>query len=421
MSSPRRAVITGVGVVCPLGLDVSSFWEGLRQGRCGVGAVTSFDVSALPIRIGAEVRGFDARNYLEKKERKRLGIMVRTFQFAVAAAQLAMEDGMVDRQALDPMRLGVVVGSATIPGDLRDLGPGSRAACEFSPLFPNLATWGEKSIPLVPPLWMLTHIPNMMACHISILHNAQGPNNTITQTDVAGLLTVGEACRYIARDRADMVLVGGADCNLAVANFLRHNLFDHLSRRNEDPEKASRPFDRDRDGLVLGEGGGILIVEELEHALRRKARIYAEVTGFAAGFGTTSTGLTRVLRQALVRAKLAPEAIGHINAQGNSTIGGDALEARAIAEVFGPQGPPVFAGKGALGHLGAASGSVELAASLLALQQGVLPRTVNYDNPAPECPISVTSENAPVQSPHFLKIGFTEMGQCAAVVCKKWG
>ncbi len=425
MAPARRVVISGIGVVTPIGSDVSTFWDGLRQGRSGVGLVQAFDTSALPVHIGAEVRGFDARNYLEKKERKRLGIMVRTFQFAVAAAQLAMEDGLIAKAALDPRRLGVVVGSATIPGDLRDLGPGSRAACREGGPCPDLRAWGEKGVPLVPPLWMLTHIPNMMASHVSILHNAQGPNNTITQTDVAGILALGEACQYIRRRRADVVLAGGADCNIAVANYLRHQLFDQLSQRNDDPEKASRPFDRDRDGWVLGEGGGMLVVEDREHAQRRNARIYAEVVGFAAGFvpGWSGKGVARIIHQALVRANVAPGDIDHVNAQGNSTTRGDAWEARAIAEIFGGDAAarPVFAAKGALGNLGAAAGSVELAASLLAQQHGLVPRSVNYDNPARDCPVRATRECRPVEKPYFLKLGLTEMGQCAAVVCRKWG
>lgn len=424
MTSVRRVVITGIGVITPLGLDLNSFWEGLREGRSGVGLVQSFDTSALPIHIGAELHGFDARNYLEKKERKRLAIMVRTFQYAVAAAQLAMEDGLVDRQTLDPCRFGVVMGSATIPGELRDLGPGSVAACDGKGDAPSFTLWGEKSIALTPPLWMLTHIPNMMACHVSILHNAQGPNNTITASDAAGLLALGEACQYIRRDRADIVLVGAADCNMAVANYLRHNLFDELSHRNDSPEQASRPFDRDRDGWVLGEGGGVLVVEDLEHARKRGARIYAEVAGFAAGFdpGCSGRGLARTLGRALTQAEVSQHDIDHVNAQGNSTTKGDAWEARAIAEVFGtsPDACPVFAGKGALGHLGAAANTVELAASLYAQQQGLVPRTLNYENPAPDCPVQVTRANRPVRLPHFLKIAFTEMGQCAAVVCKKW-
>ncbi len=424
MGPSRRVVITGIGVITPIGLDVKSFWDALYQGRSGVSLVQSFDASALPVRIGAEIKNFDARNYLEKKERKRLGIMVRTFQFAVAAAQLAMEDGLVDKQTLDPTRFGVVMGSATIPGDLRDLGPGSRAACPPGAEVPSMDLWGEKGTPLIPPLWMLTHIPNMMACHVSILHNAQGPNNTITQSDAAGLLALGEACQYIRRDRADMVLTGGADCNLAVANYLRHNLFDQLSRRNESPCKASRPFDRDREGWVLGEGGGTLVVEELEHARRRGARIYAEIVGFASGFDPrcSGTGLARIVRQALSRAHVPPSGIDHINAQGNATRLGDAWEARSIAEVFGkgPNARPVFAAKGALGHLGAAANSVELAASLLSQQHGIVPRTLNHDVPADDCPVEVTRANRAVEQPSFLKIATTEMGHCAAVVCKKW-
>jgi 3-oxoacyl-(acyl-carrier-protein) synthase len=163
MPCSRRAVITGIGVIAPLGLDVNSFWDGLLHGRSGVRHVKSFDTSALPVHIGAEVRDFDPRNYLEKKERKRLAIMVRTFQFAVAAAQLAMEDGLVDKESLDPMRVGVVFGSATIPGDLRDLGPASQVACRQSRRCPEIRLWGEHGIPVIPPLWMLTHIPNMMA------------------------------------------------------------------------------------------------------------------------------------------------------------------------------------------------------------------------------------------------------------------
>jgi 3-oxoacyl-[acyl-carrier-protein] synthase II len=412
-----------MGIITPLGLDVSTFWDGLRLGRSGVSTVQALETKALPIHIGAEIRDFDARSYLEKKDRKRLGIMVRTFQFIVAAAQLAIEDALIDKDMIDPCRFGVVMGSATIPGDLCDLGPGSQAACEQGEDGPDLRLWGEKGIPLIPPLWMLTHIPNMMACHVSILHNAQGPNNTITQSDAAGLLALGEACQYIRRDRADVVLAGGADCNIATANFLRHSLFHELSLRNDAPEKASRPFDRDRDGSVLGEGGGVLVVESLEHAKKRGARIYAEVLGFAAGFdpGCSGKGLARTLRQAVARAGVTSGAIDHINAQGNGTRGGDAWEARAIAEVFGagPAARPVFAAKGALGHLGAAANTVELAASLLSQQQGVVPRTVNYENPAPECPVRVTRDNIPVEFPHFLKIGFTEMGQCAAAVLRK--
>lgn len=424
MGLQRRAVITGIGIVSPLGQELSTFWEGLRQGRSGVRRLAALEGTRLPVQIGAEVAGFDARNYLEKKERKRLSIMVRTFQFAAAAAQMALEDSLVDKQTLDPTRFGTIFGTAVIPSEMNDMGRAGQLCRVPGQFRMDLQKWGEHGLPLIPPLWILSHIPNMMACHVSMLHNAQGPNNSITQSDVAGLLAIGEACRYIRGDRADILVVGSADSNLIPINYLRHLLFSPLSRRNEEPEKASRPFDRDRDGWVLGEGGGVLVVEELEHARRRGARIYAEIAGFAAAFDPkcAGKGLARALRQAITSARLTPRDIDHVNAQGNSTIQGDAFEARALQEVFGPKttARPVFAPKSALGHLGAGSAPVELAASLLAMQHATLPGTLNLDHPAPECPVNVQREARPVQLPHFLKMGFTEMGQCAAVVCRRW-
>jgi 3-oxoacyl-[acyl-carrier-protein] synthase II len=427
MSAPpsrRRVVITGIGVISPLGLELSSFWDSLRQGRSGIRHITSFDPSELPVRIGAEVVGFDARNYLEKKERKRLSIMVRTFQFAAAAAQMALEDALVSKSALDPVRFGTVFGTAVIPSEMSDLGRAGQTCLASGQARIDLHKWGEQGLPLIPPLWMLSHIPNMMACHVSILHNAQGPNNSITQSDVAGLLALGEACRYIRGDRADIVLAGSSDSKLIPINFFRHTLFSPLSHRNDAPDRASRPFDRDRDGWVLGEGGGVLIVEELEHARRRGARIYAEITGYSAAFDPhcDGKGLARAAAQAITEAGIRPADIDHINAQGNSTIHGDAFEARAIRQVFGEpaQARPVFAAKSSLGHLGAGASCVELAASLLALQHGLVPATLNYNHPAPECPVRVQSQPRKVELPHTLKLAFTEMGQCAAIVCRRW-
>jgi 3-oxoacyl-[acyl-carrier-protein] synthase II len=271
---------------------------------------------------------------------------------------------------------------------------------------------------------MLKYLPNMLACHVSILHNAQGPNNSITQTDVSSMLALGEACRIIGRDQADFFLVGGADSKINPLSMVRHSMFEPLSRRNEAPQAASRPFDRDRDGLVLGEGGGVLVLEELEHAQARGARIYAEVAGFGAAFDRdrSGPGLARAIRSALNEAGIGPADIDHINAQGFSSIEEDRWEARALQEVFGACNPPVpvFAPKSYYGNLGAGSGTTELAASLLALEQGLLPATLNYQHPDPVCPVPVAAEPRAIQRKCLLKISFTEMGQCAAVVCRKW-
>ncbi len=423
MSVSRRAVLTGIGVVNPIGLDAASFGRSLREGRGGIHAVRSFDASALPVRFGGEILDFDARTYLEKKERKRLNVMVRTIQFAVAAAQLAMNDAGLNKETLDPTRFGVVFGTGTIPGDLGDLGPAGLECLADPPNRIDLKKWGERGISRIPPMWMLNHVPNMPACHVSILHNAQGPNNSISQTDAGGLLALGEAFRALQRGRADLFLVGGADAKINPLAMARQCLYTPLSRRNDAPEKACRPFDRGRDGVVLGDGGGVFVMEELEHARRRGARIYAEVLGFGAAYDRRrdGAGIARAARIALAEAEVVPDELDHVNAQGYSTVVADALEARALGELLGRDGRTlsVFAPKSYFGNSGAASGPMELAASLLAEADGVLPATLNYEEPDPLCPVQVVREPRPVTRPCFLKIGFTELGQCAAMVCRK--
>jgi 3-oxoacyl-[acyl-carrier-protein] synthase II len=423
-TSRRRAVITGVGLITPLGLGAGPFWQALREGRSGVRPLRLVDASALPTRFGAEVEGFDAREYLDKKERKRLNQMVRTMQFAAAAAQLALTDAGVDRDQLDPARFGVEFGASTIPGDLAELGAAARASVHPDQVGVDLHRWGEVGLPLVPPMWMLGHIPNMVAAHVSILHNAQGPTNTVSQSDVGGLLALGEAFRILGRDGADAFLVGAADTKVAPITLTRYCLFAEVSRRNDAPERACRPFDRRRDGQVLGEGGGVLLLEELGHALRRNARVYAEVVGFGAAFDPdrSGRGLARAVAAALAEAGVGPGQIDHVNAHGYSTTADDAWEARGLAAVFGNCRPtvPVFAAKSYFGNLGAGGGLVELSASLLALRDGPLPPTLNYEEPDPACPVEVVRGPRPVVRAYFLKLGFTDMGQCAAVVCRRW-
>jgi 3-oxoacyl-[acyl-carrier-protein] synthase II len=288
----------------------------------------------------------------------------------------------------------------------------------------------------IPPKWMLKYLPNMPACHVSIFHDAQGPNNTITENDVASLLALGEAYRILVRDQADFFIAGGAESRINPLSMVRQCLFDSLSRRNDAPEKACRPFDRRRDGFVLGEGGGVLVMEELEHARRRGARIYGEVVGFGAAFDATvnpraanpknppgQSGLARAVRAALREAQIGPDEIDHVNAHGLSSVTSDAWEARGLHEVFGAcrEPVPVFAAKSYFGNIGAGGSTTELAASLLALQKGVVPRTLNYEQPDPACPVAVIAREAkPVRKPFVLKVSFTQMGQCAALIVRKW-
>ena len=284
------------------------------------------------------------------------------------------------------------------------------------------------------PLWLLKYLPNMPASHVSMLHNAQGPNNSITENDVAGLLAMGESYRILKRDQADFFLVGGAESRINALTLIRLCLFEPMSRRNDAPEKACRPFDRNRDGIVLGEGAGVFVMEELEHAKRRGARILAEVVGFGAAYDhkKDGRGLARAIRAALHDAGIGPDEIDHVNAHGLGARRGllaglgardaDAWEAQGLREVFGgcKEPVPAFAPKSYLGNLGAAGSTTELIASVLALQHGTVPATLNYEEADPDCPISVIAgAPRPMQRQHVLKVSLTRLGQCAALVLRK--
>src|SRR5437660_1902725 len=385
----RRVVITGLGLLTPLGFDPAAFWAALMAGKSGVRALSQPGAAELPVRIAGELPGFDAKKILSgKEERKSLKMMARTVQMGVACAKLAFADAGVDRAKLDSTRFGVGVGASLIPTDLDDLATAS-ALCASGPAGVDLRKWGAEGVREVQPLWMLKYLPHMVACHVSILLDAQGPNNSITETDVAGILALGEAARIIGRDDADFFLVGASDSKVTPLSLVRQCTFAALSRRNDAPERACRPFARDRDGWVIGEGAGMMAVEELGHARRRGARIYAEVVGFGAAFDRRrdGAGLARAVRAALKQAGIGPEAVDHVNAHGLGTPETDAWEARGLNAVFGTA-VPVFAPKSYFGNLSAAAGPVELAASLLALRHGTVPRTLNCDDPDPACPVA---------------------------------
>ncbi|HEY7425799.1 MAG TPA: beta-ketoacyl-[acyl-carrier-protein] synthase family protein [Gemmataceae bacterium] len=426
MAAPsRRVVISGIGIISPIGLDAETYWRSLEEGRSGVRPIRTFDPSGLPVRFAGEIPEFDAKNFVEKKDRKSLRVMARTIQLAVAGAQRALEHGKVDKSKLDPKRFGVEFGAGLIATELSDLAEAAHLSANCQPGRVDLEKWGDQGIPSIQPLWMLKYLPNMLASHVSILHDAQGPNNSITESDVASLLALGEAYRILVRDQADFFLVGGAESKLNPLSLVRQCLFEYLSHRNEEPEKACRPFDQGRDGLVLGEGAGVFVVEELEHARRRGAKIYGEIVGFGAAFDPTlkGDGLARAIRAALADASIGPDDVDHVNAHGLATKVSDAWEARCIRAVFGDGSPavPVFAPKSYLGNLGAGGSTVELAASLLALEQGHVPPTLNYERPDPDCPVTVLAgQPRPIARPYVVKVSFTQMGQCAAMVVRQW-
>ena len=419
-----RAVITGVGVVSPIGIGNDAFWSSLVAGRSGIGRLRAFPSEDLPTKLAAQILDFEPDRMVGSK--KLLKVMSRDIQLGVVAASQAMNDAGLPSGAVDPDRLGVSFGAgriSTTPEELAD----AAAVCRDDNNAFDFARFGEEAMGQICPLWLLRQLPNMPACHISIEFDARGPNNTITCRETSALLALGEAVGVIRRGAADCMIVGASSSNVHPVDIAKLSLFDGLSRA-EDPERACRPFDFDRDGTIVGEGAAAFVVERYNHAVRRGAKIYAEVLGVAAGCdgtgisnGARGTGLVRAVQSAMRQAGLSPRELGHINAHGKSTQRDDLVEARALHHAFDSdvETIPVTALKSYFGHFDAGSGAVELAGSLLALEHGTLPMTLNYETPDPRCRLHVVQrEPLRLGKKSALKVNRTAMGQSAAAVLR---
>ena len=407
----RRVVVTGLGAVTPIGNDIPAFWEALLAGRNGVGQTTSFDATAFESQISAEVKGFDPAQYLSPKEIKR---SERFVQFAIAAAKQAVADANVSVQGHDPFRYGVVIGT----------GMGSMHLIEEQHNV-YLAKGPKKLTPFMIPML----ICNMAPGHVAMDLGWKGPNFCTTTACASGTHGVGEAFRLIQRGSADVMLGGGTEScitPMAVGGFCA---LMALSRRNDDPAHASRPFDRDRDGFVIGEGAGVVVLEELEHAKTRGAKIYAEMVGYGAtadAYHMTApdpegAGAAKAMATALEDARLRPEQVTYINAHGTSTELNDKIETLAIKKTFGDAAKRVAVSstKSMTGHLIGAAGGVEAIISVLAIQRGVMPPTINYQHPDPDCDLDYIPNQprqAPVESVLSNSLGFG--GHNATVVFK---
>lgn len=388
----RRVVVSGIGVISPLGLGREEFWAGLMAQRSGVAGITLFDTDGFPTRIAAEVKNFDPLKYIEKK--KSLKVMIRDMQFAVAAAREAAEDAGLESATFNPERLGVVFGASMISTDPCELAPAIAPSRGEDGRF-DLVKFGTRGIPQLFPLWLLKQLPNMLASHVAIMYNAQGPSNTITSGCSSSAHAIGEAFRIIARGGADLVITGGASSCITPLKLIRYHRLGVLSRRNDEPEKASRPFDATRDGFVIGEGAGMLILEEREHARARGARIYAEIVGYGSAVDMQSgpggsiepSSKARAMRMAIADSGLPLDEIDYISAHGNSIPFTDRLETMAIKDVWGERAYqiPVSSIKGQMGDLGPASGAMGLITIALALGRGSIPCTLNYEHKDPEC------------------------------------
>lgn len=419
-----RVVITGVGVVSPIGIGVDSFWQNLTNNVSGIDYLQSFSTDDLPSPFAAEVRDFNPAAHL--RDRKFLKVMSRDMQLGVASANLAMKDSLLSDGDIDPYRLGVVYGAGRMTTHPTELASAVADSCKDDQF--SLTRWGEGGMGRVAPLWLLRQLPNMPACHISIDHNACGPNNTITCRDASALLALSEAVRVIEGGRADAMIVGACSSNIHPVDIAKFHQFEGLSKQNDDPAHACRPFDFERDGAVVGEGAATFVVENYEHARRRGAEIYAEVLGVGAGSDgkgyaneSTGLGLVRAIDASMKRAGIRPEELGHINAQGKSTQADDIVESRAYHRSLGDcvLKVPVTAMKSFVGHFDAGAGAVELAGSLMSLRHGVVPATLNYEIPDPRCQLSIVQGGpSRTKTQTALTVNRTAMGQSAAAVLR---
>ncbi|MBS3977812.1 MAG: beta-ketoacyl-ACP synthase II [Syntrophomonadaceae bacterium] len=409
----KRVVITGIGILAPNGTGKEVFWQALTEGKSGIGTVTRFKTDDFPTKIAGEVRDFDPGKFFDRKEAKR---MDRFTQFAVAGTKLAIEDAGLNLESIDSERLAVVFGTGI--GGMETLEEQARILAEKGP--------GRVS-----PFFVPMMIANMAAGQISISIGAKGPNYTIVNACATGTNAVGDAYKLLQRGEADAVITGGSEASVTPLAFAGFCSMKAMSTRNNEPDRASRPFDRDRDGFVLSEGAGVLLLETLEHAKSRGAHIYTEVIGYgssADAFHITAPvpggeGAAASMQAALNDAKLKPEEVEYINAHGTSTDLNDKLETLAIKKVFGAKAYdiPISSTKSMTGHLLGAAGAIELIACCMAIEKGIIPPTINYETPDPDCDLDYVPNKARRQQVAVaLSNSFGFGGHNATVILKKY-
>jgi 3-oxoacyl-[acyl-carrier-protein] synthase II len=369
----HRVVVTGIGVVTPIGIGKDDFWEGLLAGRNGISRITLFDPSEFRTHMAGEVKDFHAEEWIDRKHAKR---MERFTHFALVAADLAMKDAGLDAFPFDGRRAGVIIGSGI--GGMQTMEAAHAALLEKGPRS-------------VGPLVVSRALVNTAACVVSITHGLKGPLSAPSVACSTGANAIGDAYRILERGDADIMLTGGAEASVSPLPFASFCATRAMSTRNDAPERASRPFDKDRDGFVMGEGAGVVILERLDHALKRNAPIYAELAGYgntADAFHLTAPepqgdGMVRVMEEALRDAGIAASDVGYINAHGTSTILNDRTESAAVMKVFGDhaQRLKISSIKSMIGHLMGASGAVEFAATVLSVSTGRIPPTINHEQP----------------------------------------
>jgi 3-oxoacyl-[acyl-carrier-protein] synthase II len=410
--SRRRIVITGLGILCPVGIGVDESWRSIVAGKSGIGPITQFDASSFPTRIAGEVKGFEAEKYMDRKEVRRND---RFIQFAMAAGEMAMKDSGLDMSKEDPDRIGAIVGA----------GLGGLASIEETH-----KVFLDKGVKRIGPFFIPSLIVNLAPGQLALKYGFKGPNYSPVSACATSNHSIGDAMMLIERGMADVMMTGGAEATITPLGIGGFCAARALSERNDAPEKASRPFDKDRDGFVSGEGSGILVVEEYERAKKRGARIYCELAGYGAtadAYHITAPapegeGGQRAMRMALRDAGLTPDQIGYVNTHGTSTPQGDIAECQAVKKVFGDhakKGLAISSTKSMTGHLLGAAGGIEAVFSVLALTRGVLPPTINVEDQDPECDVDVVPNVAREKRVDAVLSNSFGFGGTNAVICFK--
>jgi len=407
--SRRRVVVTGLGVVCPVGIGLDLAWKNLVAGKSGIGPITLFDASTFPTRIAGEVRGFEPEKYMDRREVRRND---RFIHFGLAAAEMAIQDSGLDFSREDLERVGCIVGA----------GMGGLQTIED-----NKDILRDKGVKRISPFFIPALIINLAGGQISIKYGLKGPNYSPVSACATGNHSLGDGMMLIERNMADVIVAGGCEATITPLGIGGFCAARAMSERNDAPEKASRPFDKGRDGFVAAEGAGILVLEEYEHARKRGARIYAELSGYGASADANhitspapeGEGGQRAMRMALKDAGLSPEQVGYVNTHGTSTPQGDVAECQAIGKVFGAASKQlcISSTKSMTGHMLGAAGGAEAVFSVMALHTGVIPPTINVEEQDPECPLDVTPNVAREKRLEAVLTNSFGFGGTNAVLC----
>jgi 3-oxoacyl-[acyl-carrier-protein] synthase II len=424
-------------VVSPLGLTAKQTWEGLCAGKCGIRRITSFDPSKFSCQLAGEVGEYKIQQYVPKSFRKATKLMSKDIELSVIAADEAVRDSGLITKAIDeqkvnvrPERMAINIGAGLISCDPCELAPAVAKSIADGKF--DIRKWGKEGIELVTPLWLLKYLPNMLACHIGIIHDIQGPSNTITCAEVSGHLAIAEAVEVITRDAADIALAGGTEAKVNPVLIMRQCLIKRATtRHNDDPDRACRPFDAEASGSVFGDGGGIIVLENLDNATKRNAKIYAEVvgTGQSASINPAyehiepdGKGVTIAIEKAMAQANISPKEIDLIIPHGTGIPQDDLAESKGIETALGKEigRIPVWPTKSMLSNTGAACGGLDVIAAACAIRDSRIPASKNCIKKAAGCNLNIVKSEIKTDIRYALCCGYTYGGQTAAVILKKF-